>query len=227
MVAYFLTSGGGKRSSGKRGLVAVSEELWAELGATMRALRQRAGESLRSVERASGWGRGTLSQLENGRARPNRDQVDWYDSKLGGDGLLLAMYVEARTARSTVSERPRGAAALPGDAFEVVSAVLASGVTAWPGAEVDAGWTLRNSGTHVWSGRALARVGAPTALRLISSAAAVAIPPCEPGESVDVRFPITVPDASGTLAAYWHIVDHEGRPCFAPPALLSITLLVH
>jgi transcriptional regulator with XRE-family HTH domain len=204
----------------------VTEELWAELGATMRALRLRAGESLRSVERESGWGRGTLSQLENGRARPNRDQVEWYDTKLGGDGLLLAMYVEARTARSTPQQRPRGAAAVPGDAFEVVSSVLASGITVWPGADVDAGWTLRNSGTHAWSGRSVARVGAPTALRLISSAAAVPVPPCAPGESVDVRFTITVPDASGTLAAYWHVVDGEGRPCFAPPSLLSVTVLV-
>ena len=205
----------------------MTEELWAELGATMRALRAQADQSLRTVERASGWGRGTLSQVENGRARANRDQVEWYDRNLGGDGLLLAMYVEARTARSTPPDRPRGGSTQPGDAFEVLSSVLASGETARAGASIKAGWTLRNAGTLAWSDRSLARLGAPAALRLISSDAAVPIPFCAPGQTVDVQFKINVPDVTGTLAAYWHIVGSDGRPCYTPPALLSVTLLAH
>lgn len=203
----------------------MTNELWAEIGATMRALREQAEQSLRTVERASDWGRGTLSQVENGRARANREQVEWYDANLGGDGLLVSMYVEARTAHTAPATRRPGAAQLPGDAFEVASSVLASGETARIGANLAAGWTLRNTGTIPWTGRALARVGAPTALRLISSEPSVPIPPCAPGGTVDVLFKITVPDAAGTLAAYWHIVDDHGRPSFAPPALLSITLL--
>ncbi|WP_375496894.1 NBR1-Ig-like domain-containing protein [uncultured Jatrophihabitans sp.] len=205
----------------------MTDELWAELGATMRALRKHAGRSLRAVERSSFWGRGTLSQIENGRARPNREQVEWYDAELGGDGLLLAMYVEARTARGAAPRRGPGTATLSGDAFEVVSSVVASGESAEVGAQLTAGWTLRNAGRIPWTGRALARVGAPTALRLISSDPEVPIPPCDPGQTVEVLFKIGVPDAPGTLAAYWHIVDADGRPCFAPPSLLSVTLLAH
>ncbi len=205
----------------------MTDELWAELGATMRALRVQAGRSLRTVERGSGWGRGTLSQIENGRARANREQVEWYDANLGGDGLLVAMYIEARTAPAAPRERNVGAGTLPGDAFEVVSSLLASGETARAGATLTAGWVLRNAGTVPWSARSLARVGAPAALRLISSDPAVPIPACEPGATVDVRFKITVPDVAGTLAAYWHIVDADGRPCFAPPTLLPVTLVAH
>ena len=203
----------------------MTDELWAELGATMRALREQAGQSLRTVERSSGWGRGTLSQIENGRARANREQVEWYDANLGGDGLLVAQFVEARTARSTPRQRAAATATLPGDAFEVESAVLASGEIVRTGATVTAGWTLRNAGSHDWTDRSLARVGAPAALRLISSEASVLIPRCPAGESVEVLFKIVVPDATGTLAAYWHIVDADGRPCFTPPALLPVILL--
>ena len=205
----------------------LTEELWAELGATMRALRVQADRSLRTVERASGWGRGTLSQVENGRARANREQVEWYDAHLGGDGLLVAMYVEARTAHAVPRQRALGTGTVPGDAFEMVTSVLASGESARVGSTLAAGWTLRNAGTVAWTERSLARVGAPAALRLITSDALVPVGPCEPGETVDVHFKITVPDAAGTLAAYWHIVDRDGRPCFAPPTLLPVTLLAH
>ena len=68
-------------------------ELWAELSASMRLLRQRAGMSLRQAELASGRGRGTLSQFENGKARPGRDLVEWYEATFFGDGLLLSLYM--------------------------------------------------------------------------------------------------------------------------------------
>jgi transcriptional regulator with XRE-family HTH domain len=73
------------------------DELWTELSASMRALRLNSGMSLREVERTSGRGRGVLSQIENGKARPSRQLVDWYDRTLGGDGSLLSLYVEARS----------------------------------------------------------------------------------------------------------------------------------
>ena len=59
-------------------------ELWLELGANMRALRTAAGLSIRQVEAQSGIGRGTLSQVENGKARASRRLVEWYDAELHG-----------------------------------------------------------------------------------------------------------------------------------------------
>jgi transcriptional regulator with XRE-family HTH domain len=198
-------------------------ELWAELSASMRILRVNAGMSLRQAELASGRGRGTLSQIENGKARPGRDIVEWYEATFQGDGLLVSLYSEARGIRGPRERiRPATADAEPGDSLQVARSLLADGELVRPGADVTAGWTLVNAGTVPWRSRRLQRVGALAAARLISSGPYAAIPDCVPGGHVPVEVAITIPSMAGTFAAHWVVTDETGRSCYQPPELLRV-----
>ena len=192
----------------------------------MRALRESAGVSLRQAEARSGWGRGTLSQVENGKARPSRALVEWYEAAFDADGLLLSTYAEARGAHR-LERRP----VLPlhitaGDAFDCANPLLPSGALVRAGQPVTLGWTLRNTGTVAWVGRRLRRVGAHAAAQLLTSAPAVELADCPPGGAVDARIEVKAPTAPGTLVAYWQIVDADGRPCFPMSRLLCSLLVV-
>jgi transcriptional regulator with XRE-family HTH domain len=201
-------------------------ELWVELGATMRMLRTRAGMSLRQAELASGRGRGTLSQIENGKARPGRDLVEWYDAAFGSDGLLQSIYAEARGAHGPQNSRPGDGAVepLPGDELRVSHASLASGQLVEPGSLLTAGWLLCNAGSVPWVGRRLRRVGTHAGVRLIVSRPAVPVPDCLPGDAVTVQVEVEVPPIAGTFAAYWQLVDLYDRPCFPGPTPFAVVL---
>jgi Ig-like domain-containing protein/helix-turn-helix protein len=201
----------------------VTVEIWRELGATMRDLRRSAGRSLRDIERDSGIGRGTLSQIETGKARASRKAVDWYDGRLGGNGLLTSMYGEARGAhRHEPTGDPSEPAVQDGDAFDVVACTLPLGAVVAAGTRLQVTWTVANAGEVHWRGRRLARVGTHRAVRLIASEPWVELPDCAAGERAEARVSIAVPELPGTLAAYWQIVDDRGRPCFRPPSLIPL-----
>lgn len=201
----------------------MTAEIWDELGTTMRVLRRSAEQSLRQVEKDSGIGRGTLSQIENGKARASRRAVDWYDTHLGGDGLLASMYGEARGAhRHEPTGHPSEVAVQDGDAFVVIDCSVPMGAAVEAGARVEVTWTVGNAGRVRWQGRRLARVGTHRAVRLINSDPWVPLPECAAGEHAQVRVPITVPELPGTLAAYWQIVDDRGRRCFRAPSLVPL-----
>jgi len=197
-------------------------ELWAELSASMRVLRRNAGISLRQAELASGRGRGTLSQIENGKARPSRDLVEWYDATFGGDGLLQSLYAEARGAHGPTSQRHFFPNVHDGDGVAVEAALLPEGELVQSGADVIAGWTLRNTGKVPWQGRFVERVGAHGAARLITSAPEAPIPDCEPGASVSVEVALTVPGVAGTFAAHWVIVGPDRRLSFERDGRLRV-----
>jgi transcriptional regulator with XRE-family HTH domain len=190
----------------------------------MRLLRVAAGLSLRQAEVASGHGRGTLSQVENGKARPARELVEWYDTSLNGDGLLISLYAEARGARGPGASRVDPARVRPGDALRVEAPLLALGTLVRPGAHLTAGWTFVNTGRVAWFGRRLRRIGVPAAARMITSPPAGSLPDCGPGAAASITVPVDVPGQAGTFAAYWQVVDSEGCPCFGPAE--TITLLV-
>lgn len=191
----------------------------------MRALRESAGVSLRQAEARSGWGRGTLSQVENGKARPSRTLVEWYEQAFDADGLLLSTYAEARGAHRSEYRDSPAPHVLDGDAFECANPLLPVGALVRAGRTVTVGWTLHNTGTVSWTGRQLRRVGAHAAAQLLGSPRAVDLPDCPPSGTVDARIEVTAPATPGTLAAYWQIVDARSRPCF-PIAHLLCTVLV-
>lgn len=192
----------------------------------MRALRESAGVSLRQAEARSGWGRGTLSQVENGKARPSRALVEWYETAFGADGLLLSAYAEARGAHRTERRAAPPLHLTDGDAFECANPLLPSGALVRAGRTVTLGWTLRNTGSAAWVGRRLRRVGAHAAAQLLTSLPAVDLADCPPGGAVDARVEVTTPSSPGTLAAYWQIVDAQDRPCFPVSRVLCTVLVV-
>lgn len=201
-------------------------EVWRRLGADMRALRVQAGRSLRQAETASGWGRGTLSQVENGKARPSRALVDWYEAAFDGDGLLVSTFAEARGAHRAGPSRADGLAVVPGDGFAVDGATLPHGQLVPAGADLEAGWTFVNTGDVAWQGRRLRRVGTHSAAQLLSSPRSVAMDDCRPGGTVSVRVPLHAPETPGTLAAYWSIVDEDDRRCYPAPSLVDVLVVV-
>lgn len=207
----------------------VSAELWRELGETMRRHRVLGRRSLRDLERDGGWRRGTLSQVENGKARPSRDLVDWYDRTFEGDGLLVSMYAEARAAHPAVGpvESPDDRECLiAGDRACVLEAAPPTGSRVLPGSQIDVRWSVRNSGAAQWSGRSLRRTGAPAGTRLLGGAHRVAVPDTSPGEVADVTATLTAPDAIGSVVAYWRMVDSSGRYCQPASDVFSVLLVV-
>ena len=205
--------------------VVAATQLWQELSVSLRDLRENAGLSLRAVEKATGWGRGSLSQIENGKARPMRAQVEWYDDQLGGDGMLVSIFAEARGAHGPAGRARVQAGMRAGDAVEVLDALSALGDVVRTGSTVPIGWTLRNTGTVAWQGLVLRRVGPRAARGLIGGPATVMLPDCLPGGQIQVGFDITMPDVAATLAACWEIVDDQGRPCFTAASLLRVVLV--
>lgn len=200
--------------------------LWADLGTSMRRLRSSAGLSLRVVEEKSGVGRGTLSQVERGRARPSRALVEWYDDNLAGDGLLLSLYAEARGAYRTSTGHAREPAPADGDDLEVSAALVPEGALVATSAHLTLGWTVTNRGPHLWAGRSLCRVGAHEGVGLLRSARCVPLPDVAVGESVEVSVDVVAPDSPGTVVGYWELIDAAGRACFPVEASIRQTLVV-
>lgn len=206
----------------------VPRELWRELGQAMRSVRVTQGYSLRQVEALTGWGRGSLSQAENGKARPSRSMVEWYEVTFKADGLLMSLYSEARVAHRIVGPQPGAEAGRPldGDEHLVERAFVPTGVLVVPGEPIDGGWTLRNSGGVPWRGRQLLRLGAYAGPRLIGSPRVVPVPDAEPGQSVSVAVPLVAPVMPCTAVAYWRMVDGEGRYCLPMSEALSVLIVV-
>jgi transcriptional regulator with XRE-family HTH domain len=204
-------------------------ELWRELGESMRRIRLSNGLSLRQLEALSGWTRGTLSQVENAKAKPSRALVQWYDERLQTHGLLMSIYAEASAAHPHVG--PIDAASdvehgVPGDGMKVIESDIPAGLLAQPDSTQEAGWRIANVGSVPWRRRGLRRIGAYAGVRVISSARVTAVGDVDPGETTTVRCSIRLPDTPGTVIAYWRMVDEHDRYCFSMDAVLSVLLTI-
>lgn len=196
--------------------------LWVELGSTMRRVRGAAGVSLREMEIRGRWRRSTISQVENGRARPSRQLVEWFDNEVGSDGLLMSIYAEARTrqlARRTRSDAHE-------DAMATVDVDPPNGLLVNPNARLQARITLANVGSTVWRDRRLHRMGAFAGRRLITSTPQTAVPDLAPGDEGDVVIELTAPELSGSAIAYWTLVDADARECAPSSAPVAVLLVV-
>lgn len=179
--------------------------LWCELGSTMRRIRQAADVSIRAAETRSGYSRGMLSLAENGKARPGRDLVRWYDEAFAANGLLLSLYAEALTAGLLSSTRAAGAPNR--DALNLVGSEPACGVIVAPGAHVAVRWTLRNTGSKRWKGRRLERLGAVGGSRVLESSRHVDVPDTAAGAEATVECEVVAPERRGSYVGCWAMVD--------------------
>ncbi|MGN6609335.1 MAG: NBR1-Ig-like domain-containing protein [Jatrophihabitans sp.] len=205
----------------------MGADIWAELGATLRAMRLSGGMSLRQAELATGRNRGNLSLVETGRTRPSRELVEWYDETFAGDGLALTTFAEALVGQ--VEPRMGVPAVVLGsrrpDHYSVVGRSVAHGQLVPPGSETLAAWTLWNIGETTWQGRLVRRIGAPAGARLLRSAPTTTVPDCPPGERVSIAVPVTIPDLTATYAAYWRMTEADGTPCFAHQIVLDLVVV--
>jgi transcriptional regulator with XRE-family HTH domain len=190
----------------------------------MRRVRGAAGVSLRELEMRGSWRRSTISQVENGKARPSRQLVEWYDTELGSNGLLLCIYAEARSRQ--LLARQGIDAGEPLDEVHVVGIDPPAGHAVHRGAWLPARVALRNGGTASWQGRALHRMGAHTGTRLIGSSPSTPVPDCEPGHCAEVSIELRAPDVPGSVVAFWTMVDDKGRECAqsSPPVVVSLVV---
>jgi transcriptional regulator with XRE-family HTH domain len=182
---------------------------------TMRRMRGEAGVSLRDLESRGAWRRSTISQVENGKARPSRQLVEWYDAELGSDGLLLSMYAEARSRQLLVCPdelsvnggRAHGGCAQCDGMLQVVDIDPPTGLLVERGANLRVRVTLRNTSGAAWRDRHLHRMGAYAGRRLIGSAPKTLVPDTDPGQAVDVLIEVQAPDLAGSVIAYWCMRD--------------------
>lgn len=189
----------------------------------MRRMRGAAGVSLRDLETHGLWRRSTLSQVENGKARPSRQLVQWYDDQIGSDGLLLSIYAEARTRQLLDRD------ALPGqcvDHVQIIDIDPPAGHLVNRGALLQAVATVRNVGPAPWRDRKLHRMGAFSGLRLVGSAPQTRVPDTAPGDTVEVVLELRAPELPGSVVAYWQLVDEEGRPSADSSPPLAVLLVV-
>jgi transcriptional regulator with XRE-family HTH domain len=195
----------------------------------MRRVRGAAGVSLRDLETRGSWRRSTISQVENGKARPSRQLIEWYDSQLGSDGLLLSIYAEARSRQ--LLAHCDGPCEQCDDALEIVDVDPPAGSLVGRGARLQARVALRNEGITAWRGRELRRMGAYAGLRLIGSAREVAVPETGPGELAELLIDLRAPDIPGSVVAYWSLIDgasaHKARESAQSSPPVAILLVVH
>jgi transcriptional regulator with XRE-family HTH domain len=201
----------------------IDGRLWTELGTTMRQVRGQAGVSLRDLENRGAWRRSTISQVENGKARPSRALIEWYDSELGSDGLLLSIYAEARSRQLLSRTTPD---ADTGDVVRLIDVDPPAGLLVKPGTRTAAHVTLSNDGTAPWRDRSLRRMGAYAGRRLIGSAPEVPVPETAPGSFAEVVVELSVPEISGSVIAYWTMVDASGRDCAPDCPPIAVLLVV-
>jgi transcriptional regulator with XRE-family HTH domain len=190
----------------------------------MRRVRGAAGVSLRELEMRGSWRRSTISQVENGKARPSRQLVEWYDTELGSDGLLLCIYAEARS-RQLLARQGVG---LDGcrDEVHVIDVDPPAGYLVNRGAWLQARVGLHNAGSTSWHGRELHRMGAYAGARLIGSSPSTQVPDCQPGELADVVIELRAPDLPGSVVAYWSMIDDKGRECAQSSPPIAVLLVV-
>jgi transcriptional regulator with XRE-family HTH domain len=190
----------------------------------MRRVRGAAGVSLRELEMRGSWRRSTISQVENGKARPSRQLVEWYDTELGSDGLLLCIYAEARS-RQLLDRQAIGLDECL-DEVQVIDVVPPDGHRVNRGAWLQARVGLRNAGATTWHGRQLHRMGAYVGTRLIGSSPSTQVPDCQPGERVDVVIELRAPDVPGSVVAYWSMVNDKGHECAQSSPPVTVLLVV-
>ncbi|HEY8302364.1 MAG TPA: helix-turn-helix domain-containing protein [Jatrophihabitans sp.] len=198
-----------------------AQTLWSELGSTMRRMRGAAGVSLRELEDRGTWRRSTISQVENGKARPSRQLVEWFDHELGSDGLLLSIYAEAQAHQ--LRAVPAGDAP---DAATVLGVDPPAGLLVNRSARLQARITLVNSGAVRWTGRRLRRMGAYAGRRLIGSPPDAPVADLAPGDHTDVVVELEAPELPGSAIAYWQLVGAPGRPSAGASPLVAVSLVV-
>ncbi len=200
------------------------------LGWNMQKLRQVNGLTGKQVAQEFGCSPAHISRIEKG-SKPSRELVQFYEDRLGGDGLLLSLFEVAvhapeRARRRVGGRRPRLQRARSGDGSTFLGDTVPHGSLMEPGQVFEQTWRVKNSGTVEWQGRRLERQGPLTGPGLISSLRFVDIPSTEPGAVVAITAPLKAPTYDCSSIAYFKMVDAAGALCFPDSYQLGLDVLV-
>jgi transcriptional regulator with XRE-family HTH domain len=208
------------------------DKAFEALGQQLHYLREVAGVTLTEAARLLGTSKGYLSSVERGRDRPSARTVQFYEEEFGGDGQAWGLYVAALTAdrpRQRRSPADRALYPVPGDASTFVADItIPDGTVMQPYHKFNKVWRVRNSGTVLWEGRWLARVGAPSGHGIPTSPKKVRIPDTQPGEEADLVVPMQSQALAGSSQASFKMVDEDGREYFPDcyPLGLVVSIVV-
>jgi transcriptional regulator with XRE-family HTH domain len=115
---------------------------------------------------------------------------------------------------------------------------FADGDLVLPGQRFTKIWELQNVGSATWQDRfmqcqdedlvVLTRDGrvVPVTENLRPNASLVAVPPTEPGQTVQISIEFTAPQIPGTFMSYWKSVFADGTLCFPQAQGLSVKVRV-
>ncbi len=201
----------------------------------MRALRRVARVSGAELAKEFGCSPSHISRVERGAAKPSRELVQFYEERLGGDGLLLSLFEVVEHAaeqerRRSGGHRPQLVHAEPGDASVFVGDTIPHGTAMQPGEWFEKQWRIRNSGKVPWVGRQLERQGPLTGPGLITSERYIPIPDTKPGKVATISAKLRAPSYDCTSIAYFKMVKTlEGDAvalCFPEDYQLGLDVLV-
>ncbi|MDO3175899.1 NBR1-Ig-like domain-containing protein [Mycobacteroides abscessus] len=199
------------------------------LGQQLGYLRKARGMTLTEAARRAGASVSHLSNVEHGRDRPSTHIVAFYEEEFHGDGQAWGLYDALVTAnrprqrRSIVDDRRYP---IPGDESTFVADItVPDGTVMPPYHKFDKIWRIRNSGSVPWTGRWLARRGAPAGHGVPASPYRVRIPDTQPGEEVDIGVPVQSQPLAGASQVHWKMVDDDDREYF-PQYPLGVVLSI-
>jgi transcriptional regulator with XRE-family HTH domain len=201
------------------------------LGWSMQKFRIVHGWTGKDVARATQLSASHISRVEQGKNRPSRALVQFYEDTFGADGLLLSLFEvvahagEERRQRAVRSRR-RMPLALPGDASTFLWDTVPHGTALVPGAYFLKSWCVRNSGTVTWRDRGIERQGPLTGPGLITSLRWYPVPDTEPGHEVLIHAVLKAPTYECSSIAYFKQVGADGALCFPDRHQVGLDVLV-
>lgn len=200
------------------------------LGQQLRYLREANGMEQGEAARQIGVSPSHLSNVEAGRDPASYRIVAFYEDEYGGNGQAWGLYAAMQTESRPPQRKPLGDRPeypIPGDASTFVADItIPDGTIMAPYQEFEKTWRIRNSGTVPWTGRWLARRGAPTGHGVPTSPARVSIPDTQPGEEVDISVPMRAQPLAGASQAHRKMVDDGWWEYFPDRYALGLVLSI-
>jgi transcriptional regulator with XRE-family HTH domain len=197
----------------------------------MQKQRQVHGWTGKQVAKAFGCNASHVSRVEQGKNRPSRELVRFYDEKFGADGLLLSLfeavaYAGEQQRRRPGGRRPQPLRSRPGDSSEFIDDTVPHGTLMQPGQFFVKTWRIRNTGRVQWTDRQIERQGPLTGPGLMSSMQYYDVPDTKPGDIAEIFAVLKAPTYACSSIAYFKMVDADGALCFPDSYQLGLDVLI-
>ena len=198
---------------------------------SMQKLRLVHGWTGKQLAEAYGCAPAHISRVEQGRIKPSRMLMLFYEEVFEAEGLLtsqfeVAVQADEQERRRWGGKRPKLYQATPGDASAFLGDTVPHGTRMKPGEVFEKTWQVRNVGTVAWKGRRLERQGPQTGPGLITSERFVDVPDTGPGEVAEIAALLKAPTYDCASIAYFKQVDADGKLCFPDNYQLGLDVLV-